>query len=567
MLQWSRLSCVILIVLFVGIWLPSIGSAEPKLPPSQSEPSAVSEPSDSVLLGLVWTPPTSEETALKALQQIHNTGATAVRLTHLPEADAIFSLADSLGLQLFVDLPVEFGSGASLRDSLDRAQSDLDRVLTLVRRHPSVQHVGLARYANTTEPLTCSTLEQWTDRLHSQSEADLSTYYVTPFSASADRCAEAVDLALLDVRGHSTPLARWQEWGEQRERVGLGALGTWTRPDAGSGLRVPHSPERQARYLEQALSQLLDSLRTTPPAVFVHRWQDQNSPVLSSRRYGLHERDGTPRPAASVVRGRYTDTKRVFAFPSGPSTPSGPHTLLLLGWGLIAVLGGLYSRSTFVRNTLPRYFKAHGFYRDALRRGRKVVGAIHGTLLVLVGMAVAITTALAVRGAASLPVSELIVAAIPPQLQSVLATGLEFPKTTGFLIGGAALAALFVWILVLTLVARRWTRFSLSQGLMLVVWPCWPVLLIMIIALVTATHPPFSPTLLGSLLLLYSLLAAVGFTIRVLVDYRAVTDMPIPTVVLLGALSPVVLCAAVVTYALLHYEVDATLLWHLATHT
>ncbi len=535
--------------------------------PPQVDPSAASEPSvaDTTFLGIVWSPPRNEEAALQALHRMYDTGATAVRLTHPPEADTIFSRADSLGLHLFVDLPVAYVSASELRRALEDARPTLERIMSLARRHTSVQHVGLARYANTTKPAACSVLTEWTKRIHTQEEADLSTYYVTPFRASKDHCADAVDLPLLDVRGQPSPLARWEEWKDTRTRVGLGALGTWTQPDVKSGLSISHSPEWQARYLERALSQLLDSTRTVPPAVFVYRWQDQASPLLSSRRYGLHELDGTPRPAASVVQGLYTGTKRVFAFPSGPAPPSGPHALILLGWGLIAVLGGLYTQSTFIRNTLVRYFTAHGFYRDALRRARKIEGGTHGTLLGLVALAVGITGALGARGVASLPVTEHILAALPSPPQSFLASSLEVPSVTGLFFGGATLILLLFWILALTIGARRWTRFSFSQGLMLVVWPCWPAPLIMIAALVAATHPPISPPLLGGVLSLLGLLAAVTFTLRVLIDYHAVTEMPLPTVVLLGGLSPLVLTAGAITYLLLHYEVSVSLLWQLAT--
>lgn len=570
MIRCLSLACLLAVTLVVvprsfapPLSLDSVALRNSPQPQAQT-PSPVS---DSTLLGIVWMPPSDTEEALEDLQQIHATGATAVRLPRLPKADTIFSRADSLGLRLFVDLPVAQVPTAALRDSLEGATSTLDRILALAQRHASVQAVGLARSADTTVPSACTALEQWTSRIHAQDDAGLQTYYVTPFTASADRCASAVDRVLLDTKGQPNPVNRWEQWHDATEQVGIGTLGTWTHSDAASGLQNPHSPERQARYLERALSQLLDPTRTSPPAVFVHRWRDQTSPLLPSRRYGLRESDGSPRPAASVVRGYYTGTQRVFAFPSGPTPSSGPQGFLLLGWGLVAFFGGLYARSTFVRNTLARYFTAHGFYRDALQKGRNVKSGPQGMLLSLVAAALGAIAALAARGIASSPTTELVLAALPPALHAPLATSFENPSTTGFLFGIAIFVLLAFWTLSLTLVGRRWTRLSFSQSLMLVVWPCWPALPIMLVALVAATQPPLSPFLLGSLLVGLAALAAITSTVRVLADYYAVTDVPLLVVGLLGLLSPLALATIAILYLLSHHDVALPLVWHLITHT
>ena len=522
-------------------------------------------PSDTTHFGVVWTPPTSPDSALHELERMSTIGATAVRLTRLPP-DTVAARADTLGLRLYVDLPVDHVPAPQLQDALAQAAPVLERLKALARRHPSITHVGFAHAADTTVPETCETLRRWTERVHA-SLPSLRTYYVTPFAAAADRCADAVGQVLLDVRGHPAPIDRWRQWRSETAAVGLGAVGTWVQPSAAPGLQSPHSPERQARYLERALSRLFDSTRSPPPVAFVSRWRDEISPVLSTRRYGLHDADGRSRPAVRVVRGIYTGTQRVFAFPSGSEPATGSYGLLLLGWGLVALLGLVYARSLFVRETVTRYFTAPGFYRDALREGHDLHPGANALLLGIVVGALGATGVCAARLAAAQPVTERVLAALPPPVQVVLAGGIEHPITVGVVIGGLALGLLGLWMGALVLVARWGTRFSFAQGLVLVVWPCWPVLPALPVALAAGPEAPISPSLFALLLLGGGLLACFYVTARVLYDYWAITDLPGSTVLLLGVLSPLALGSALVLFLTTWYDVSAAFLWRLATLT
>jgi len=522
--------------------------------------------SDAPALGVVWAPPDAPGPALQTLDRIHALGATAVRLTTLPRADTVFARADSLGLTLFIDLPVSYVSAGALQDSLADASPVLDRIRRLARRHHSVQHVGLARYADTTVPAACSTLSTWTSRLH-RASTPLRTYYVTPFPATADRCRESVDRPLLDGRALPNPATAWATWSTDTTDVGLGALGTWTRPGADSGLRMPHSPERQARTLERSLSRLLDSLQTPPPALFVYRWQDHATSPLSDRRYGLHDASGTRRPAANVVEGFYTGNQRVFAFPRGTAPPSAPHGLLLLGWGLIALIAGAYAQSPFVRQTAARYFAAHGFYRDAVQKGREVSLPMNGGFLFLAATAIGLMATVLAHLAAAQPVAEHVVAALPAPVGPSLAVGITQPALAGIVAGGLTLFLLGGWTIALVLAARSHTSFSMSQGLMLVVWPCWPVLLGVVVALLAVTQPPTSPAVLGLLLLGGGLVTTVLVTIRVLRDYGAVSTVPASLLVPLVLTSPLVLLMLACLLFIVQYDVPVSLLWHLLTRT
>ena len=551
--RWFRRSAILIVLVMTGL---AAAHATPRSAPSSPAPGTTA-------LGVVWTPPAQPDSALRELARIDALGATAVRLTRLP-TDTVAARADSLGLDLYVDLPVAHVSARQLPDTLAQAAPTLEHLQALARQHPSITHVGLARIADTTVPSACETLRRWTDRVHAGA-ATLRTYYVTPFSAAADQCAEAVDRPLLDVRNHRAPAKRWHQWRAHSASVGLGAVGTWVAPAAESGLRVPHSPERQARDLEGALSSLLDSTRRSPPVLFVFRWQDR--PLLSSRRYGLHEADGTPRPAARVVRGLYTGTQNAFAFSQGTTPLPGGYGLVLLGWGLVALLGVLYARSLFVRHTVARYFTAPGFYRDALRDGRDLAPRTNGLLLGVVAGALGITAVCVARQGAAHPGTDRVLAALPHALQGAVAGGIEHPAWMGVAVGGTALGLLGLWMGAFVLAARGWTRLSGAQGLVLIVWPSWPALLILPIALATGPDAPVSPSLSALLLLGGGGLALVYETRRVLFDYWSITGVPGWVLVPLSLLSPLALVSATVLVLAMRYGVSFAFLWHLATLT
>jgi hypothetical protein len=408
-------------------------------------------------------------------------------------------------------------------------------------------------------------LADWTARIDGWNRAP-ATYYVTPFTATADRCGDAVDRVLLDTRGRDAPLTAVERWRTAGSVPGLGALGTWVRPTADMGLRVPHSPERQARHLERALAALLDSTRTAAP-VFVHRWRDRAASPLPMRRYGLRTHEDSLRPAARVVTGFYRDTQRVFAFPNGTAprgTPLGP---LLLTWAIVALLGGLYARNPFVRQTVGRYFAASGFYRDAVREGREV-GLLENLLLLgVVGGALGIIGTLAARMAAGQPVTGHVVEALPADVAAPLAVGLAQPAIAGGAVGGLTVALLGGWAFLLVAVARVNRPFTMAQGLMLVTWPCWPAVLGMVVALVAATDPPVSPGSLGLVLLVGGLLTTFVLSVRVLHDFWRVSRMEGPWIAALTLPSPLVVLGGLVTVVTLEYDLPLRFLWHLLTRT
>lgn len=525
--------------------------------------SRIQTVSGSPLRGVVWTPPDQAGRALRELQEIHSTGATAVRLTEIPASDTVFTRADTLDLQLFLDLPVAYVPASGLETALENARSARMRVETLAQHHPSVSFVGLARATQTTTSSACAVLQEWSTRIREQTS--LRTYYVTPFRPTVDRCAESVDLTLLDTRGTSNQMGRWLAWRDHGTgAIGLGTLGTWVRPAADSGLRVPHSPEFQARHLETALSSL-DTLEASPPT-FVYRWTDQSSPLLRSRQYGIHDETGRPRPAKHVVSGFYTGTQKVFAFPSGTVPYPEPHAFILFGWGLFAVIAVLYAQVPFVRATLFRYFLAHGFYRNAVREARDINSTVNVILLLVVGCTAGLIVALVARTAVAHPGAILLLEALPEPLQIPLAYSLQHPIHAGGLVAAGTILLLAAWVGMFALIAMASSSFSLRQALMVVVWPCWPVLPGAIVAMTLGTSSPLSTPVVGILLLGGGLLTLVTVTVRVLRDFRAVNDGGLSYLPILLLPSPLLVLAGL-TYITISDNVPFSLLWQLMTST
>lgn len=559
------------LIFLVGWTLHPVGAASQSSRPDQDSSPHTREqrtegqtPLDPTHLGVVWTPPKEQGAALEQLENIHAAGATAIRLTKIPAFDAVFARADTLGLHLYLDLPVAYTRASRLQNALENARSDLERVRSLSRTHQSVAFVGLARGTQTTDSTACAVLESWSNRARRGSP--LRTYYVTPFTSATDRCTEAVDVTLLDTRGTTHPMIRWHTWNASTdESIGFATLGTWVSPTASSGLNVPHSPESQARHLERALSTVLDTFQTPVPT-FVYRWRDSASPLLSSRRYGLYDHAGTPRPAAEVVSGFYNDTQRVFAFPSGTNQFPEPHALILLAWALVAIIAILYAQTPFVRATFFRYFVAHGFYRNAIREGRDINPVINSILLLIVGSTVGLIVAVLAQSAVDQPSTILFLEALPTVVQMPLAYGLEHPLQAGGVIAGATILLLAVWTLVFTIVTIPFSSFTLRQALMLVVWPCWPVLPGMILAMAVPTTSPVSSKLLGVVLLGGGLLALVTITLRVLRDFLAVHKRGVLWLPFVLVPSPLTL-VAVLAYGVVSTDLPVSLLWHLFMNT
>lgn len=532
------------------------------------------------LKGVVWDVPASPQQAERDLQQMHRIGIEAVR-TGLIEQEGLLNLADTLGIQFFQELPLDYVPAASLADTLNYAARMLSLALARANTHPSARHFGLARHSDTSNPVACAFFEQLAQRVQQEGPPGSRVYYLTPFVTS-DRCAGAVDFVLLDVLDAEAPVARLAQWRAAQDTLGrtpagIGALGTWVGACAASGVQHRHSAESQARYLETHLTALLDTTATdssiTLPALFVHTWRDVQralpTPRLDLARpyvesYGLYTLDDTPRPAFETVSGLYAGTQTAFALPAGAPPMPPPSWTLLLGWGVFVLLGGCYALSPQFRYMVPRYFQAHGFYREAVREGRDLVlGAIFALLL-------GVSLSAGVLGAGVLEVlrSEaafgVLLGWANAAVQATLIGLLARPWLLVILLACIYALGVVLWATLLMIAAHRRYRLAPGQALVLVVWPNWLLLPLMVGAMVAMGLEHTMALKLALVLIGAAVLAMLYGVLRTLVDYRGVTNTPSQQLIGLALASPPVFILVVGFFVALEIGLPLlTLVWNL----
>ncbi|SHK31424.1 hypothetical protein [Rhodothermus profundi] len=437
--------------------------------------------------GLVWRPPEDSLQVLQAWQRLQQTGVQALRLESTDVPTFLLEAADTSGLALFVELPMVEVPARQLRRRLPEMQAVLRTLLQQVAAHPSVRAIGLARLVDTADPSACVYFEVLRADVQ-RVRPELQVYYETRF-IEADRCGQTVDFVLVDARDVSDPLRLLQRWQQAHPTVpvGIGRLGTWVRSDTLRGRRVPHAPEWQARYLEQHLRRLQGTF--TGP-VFVYRWRDvrRTSPALHLDRpfvesYGLHDLQGQARPAFEVVRGFFTGTQTIFAFPAGiPPARPWPWAVLM-GWGPIVLLVLSYRFSPLFRLLGMRYFRAHGFYTEAVQHGRDLpVGALWG-LGVAGGGALGVTLAVVVQMLRESAAVAWGVQLLSPEVGKLIVVAVRTPVGLSLFVLLGSIGLLGLWALGLALLSRWGYRIGFMQAWTLAHMPRWPLFALMIAAL------------------------------------------------------------------------------------
>ncbi|QXD16950.1 hypothetical protein GQ464_008455 [Rhodocaloribacter litoris] len=493
------------------------------MPPAGAQP----------LKGVVWAVPASLEQAEEDLIRMHRAGVEAVR-TGLIREERLLALADTLGLQLFQELPLDYLPARLLADTLAYARRTLQAAWRRSREHPSARHFGLARRSDTSHPAACAFFRSLATAL--PDTAGVHLYYVSAFP-DRDRCRDAVDFVLFDALDRLPPLPLGP-------RAGLATLGARVEAGAPPGLRNPHTPEAQARFLENHLATLLDA-RPAPVAVFVHRWRDAGPgeggpepPDPYRRRYGLHDAGGRARLAFDVVAGLYTGRQRVFALPLGrPARPEVPW-LRLLGWTVLTLIGLHYAASPRFRFMIPRYFLAHTFYCEAIREGRDVLPLASGLLLLAVAASVGMTAAVVLEAYREHAAVIAWLYWLPPALREVVAGLLAQPWLVVLLAGSLYVLALSLWAALLALMARRRRALTPGQTFMMVAWPRWTFLLLMLAAMVLAGNPPDDVRAAAPLLVVAWLGLTLLALLRTLLDFAHVTRSAPGHIVAVGLANP-----------------------------
>lgn len=547
-----RALATLLLIAVLGGWVDAAGQA----PPPPDPPT-----------GLVWSPPERTDRALAELDRIAELGATAVR-TPLIRRDTLLARADSLELNVYQDLPVANLPGPALSDTLAGARSLLADALRRARDHPSARHFGLARGVDTSHPSACryfSTLSEFTE---SRGAEGTDTYYTSWFT-EADRCGTAVDFVLLGGPSEASPSDRLSRWHSAHPEVpvGSGEVGTWADSSRGSGYRIAHSLEYQARFFDR----VLDTLRVLDPppeVIFLQRWRDPTASVhpsrarlsiASSQQYGI-----AGRPAEDVVRGHLTGRQTVFGYAAG--TPRSPSFTgrILLGWILVIGSGLLYALSPQFRSMVPRYFTNHTFYQDAVRRGREVLTVESTALLLILCTAGGLAGDVFLRAVDGSRAMAMCVSWWPADVRYWIAQLFESEWALIVLITGASGLLLTLWAAWITFAGQRLEAgLTFEQGFMIVIWSHWPLLVLGLLGWIGGAGPAVTPGLLAA----GGAIGAAGAFLRIGRDFRAVTGCSPLIATATAALSPPAVLLVSASVLLYQVEPQVRFLVHLIVRT
>lgn len=519
-------------------------------------------------VGVVWDPPSDVLQAEADLRAMRAMGFDAVR-TRILRRPSLLELADVLGLELYQEVTLPFRTGSELTDTLGSVRTALADALVMAEGHRSARMFGFAFAPATSEESVCAALAELADFARRRAAPEVRYYYVS-WLPESDRCAGAVDLVLLDDPVHDRPLRLLNRW-RGESRVGLAAVGRRVDPEAARGLLVPDSEERQALFLEETLPAV--RARRDLAVAFVFRWQDPPDgardafhPSPFGAVYGLQDETGRPRLARDVVEGILVRGQTTFRLLAG--SPPGPVAswFVLLGWLVLATMAILVAASPRFRSMIPRYFFAHGFYRHAIQEGRDVLSVISTVLLVLLGTIIGLLGAQVTRMLTdSAPVHALWYRATVEGRAAMDALLTDQALLVVF-IGSAGLLTLVFWVSVWTLAMQRRSPLKPSQALATAVWPRWPMLVLLIVAMVLdgverVDRETFRQAV-AWMPAAWFLIALWG-TIRTNVDLAQIARVNPAATVVLWLVSPVVLLmAGVVAVMLLRPELSA-MLWAL----
>ena len=556
---------LLIVLLFLGIWLG---------PATVSAQNRAERPTQ----GIVWEEPAGFDAAIRDLRRMDAMGIEAVRMAPL-RAEALLTLTDTLGIQLYQEIPVAGLPAARLRDTLAFAERSLMQLLGTGAQHRSARTFGLARGSDTSDSTACAYFARLADRARRVSGGAVRVYYVTRF-IEADVCGHTVDFVLLDALGNPDPAAMVRRWQDAHPDVpvGVAALGLFVADQSARGVNVVGSPDAQARYLERSLRQLVQRDTGAPPpiAVFVYRWRDVQpdtpSPAFDLENpyrhsFGLHGNDGQARPAADVVAGMYGRNQDAFAYPAGQPRRAGYPITTVAGWGVLLILAIAYASSPRMRPMVPRYFTAHGFYREAVREGRDVLMTASIVMLVALALAVAIIWLVVLNLWRTSEEFLLLFQMLPRGVEEFLVTLLARPFLFLLLVSSLYGVSLTIWGAALAFGSRRRYPLAPAQAMMLAIWPRWAVILLMLVAMVLATLPPGTSFMPAAYLLVAWFGVTLVATARTLYDYASVTRVTAGRLAVGALLNPIVLILLALAVLALRYQPETTFLWHVLTRS
>jgi len=519
-------------------------------------------------LGVVWESPESSILAISDLEDIRAAGIMSVRTGPILEQE-ILDLADSLGLTLYRELPISHFPAQQLLDSTAYAANLLKELLAAGRNHPSAGPIGLAVNSDVSDPNACAYFQE-VRKLIPQNRAQ-QFYYVGSFIED-DACHEAVDFVLLDALDESEPVHSLEEWtGIRATRVGLASVGWMVDPAEAQGLGSSLSSQEQARSLENTIGALKDY--ESPTIVFIHRWRDQIAragrfrPLRDpyNRQYGLNTADRHPREAKGVLSTFLQTGQNLFAFTPVQSQRFTFPWFVLLGWLLITLVAVLYASSPRFRYMLPRYFMAHGFFRNAVREAREVLPIVSTALLTITGVAVGMIGTQVFLAIHDTSPFEHILGLQTSQVQSVINAMLKGPLLSVILIGSIALLAMSIWMGLWTIIASRKAPLLPSQALMLGVWPRWQLLLLLPMTMSIHSLPQDAMLSWMPVLIPLWIGTALWASVRTTYDLYKITNCgPVPAVIV-WFFNPAWLSMLGIIVLSIVQSDHTRFVWHLAT--
>ncbi len=491
-----------------------------------------------VVKGVVWDSPSNYREAAQDLVEMHAVGVEAVR-TGVILDERILSIADSLGLIFYRELPFVRLAAWALSDSLSRADSLVTLLLEGQLRHSSAGPIGLAQFSNTASERACVALDRLAARIQ---EAGGQAYYSSHFIED-DLCSSQMDFVLIDGLGDPDPLTLLSRWSAAHSTpTGFARVGVFVTDVGAPGWDRRGSQEFQARFFEDLLGELdTGSLNR----IFVHRWRDQTrngsmEADLYGRKYGLYTRDAEPRPALQVIRGFFLGTQSTFAFQrAGPDENLFPW-FLLLGWILLTMVAVMYTGSSRFRSMIPRYFFSHGFFRNAVREAREVLPLTSTAMLTLTGLSIGLIASFVLTELKETSLARHLFYQLSDEGRMSITSILDAPFVFAILMGSVALVAMSLWMGIWMVVSGRRSPLLPSQALMLAVWPRWQVILLLPLAMTLASADAV-PT--WSILLLAAAWIGTAYwsSIRTSYDLFKITSLPLGGAVVVWLLNPLIL--------------------------
>ncbi|MBN8587643.1 MAG: hypothetical protein J0L94_04900 [Rhodothermia bacterium] len=445
------------------------------------------------LRGMVWDVPKSEKEALSEMKALHKIGVRALR-TNLVWRDTLFALADSMGMYFFQELPFSDLSVAELRRMLPFAIKTLSKNIEKSKKYRSARYFGLAQNCDTSDPAAMVYFSGLMNVIRTKGAPFTQGYYTTSFT-KRDQAFPSVDFVLVKAIDRDDPIALTQQMSRQTNGKAMGVvLGMGVSRENRMGYKVQNSPEAQARYLERKLNRLVYTSPVPLKAIFVYRWKDVSRSIFSQSattdhnlHYGLWGTDKKPRPGYDVVKGIYTGKQTVFAFKAGSPLAQDQVWMIILGWVIVALIVIAYILSYRLQDILPRFFLAHDSYQEYLLRSRDAHTGTNALLMVAFGLCAGLSSVIIFYGLRPYSALGYFVEELPAMFQFVVLAALRMPWSFS-LFATVIFAATMIFIaLLLYGLARYFGQQTITpqKTLMVTVWAQWPMVILMLTAMVT----------------------------------------------------------------------------------